>query len=430
MNSFGFGRYARSGGAAVALLAGCGGSQPPVGVPGAMPQNPAVAPNSTMAHHSGANTSSYQVVYRFAGGTDGQNPQASLIDVNGILYGTTTFGGAYCENTISNDHGCGTVFSVTTSGTENVLHSFGNGVDGVAPTASLIEVNGTLYGTTVFGGGSCEANGSLGCGTVFSITTTGTEEVLHSFGSSLDGVQPYAALIDVSGALYGTTAYGGDVTSRTGLGTVFKISANGKEQVLHNFGISDGWHPDGALTDVNRVLYGTTDQGGTNDAGTAFNISAKGAEQVLHSFRGRGPHGARGPLAALVNVAGELYGTTEFGGTFNDGVVFKIGTDGKTTRLHSFGGSSDGENPTAGLIDVNGTLYGTTYLGGAHGYGTVFRITREGIEHVLYNFAGYPDGKYPWGALINVNGTLYGTTSSGGTFSTYDSYGTIFALTP
>ena len=78
----------------------------------------------------------------------------------------------------------------------------------------------------------------------------------------------------------------------------------------------------------------------------------------------------------------------------------------------------------------NGTLYGTTYLGGAHGYGTVFRITREGIEHVLYNFAGYPDGKYPWGALINVNGTLYGTTSSGGTFSTYDSYGTIFALTP
>jgi uncharacterized repeat protein (TIGR03803 family) len=133
----------------------------------------------------------------------------------------------------------------------------------------------------------------------------------------------------------------------------------------------------------------------------------------------------------LIDVAGELYGTTEFGGTFNDGVVFKIRADGKTKRLHSFGGGSDGVNPTAGLIDVNGTLYGTTYLGGAHGDGTVFSITPEGTEQVLYSFAGYPsDGEYPWGGLVNVSGTLYGTTSSGGTFSTYDSYGTVFALKP
>jgi uncharacterized repeat protein (TIGR03803 family) len=421
------GRYAVSISVAVALLAGCGGSQPPVGVPGAMPQPPAVAPNSTMAHHSGATSSSYQIVYRFAGGADGQNPQASLIDVNGTLYGTTTAGGAYCEE--SDGTGCGTVFSVATTGTENVLHSFGNGTDGIAPTSSLIDVNGTLYGTTAFGGGYCAADGATGCGTVFSITPTGTEQVLHRFGSGSDGAVPYAGLIDVNGTLYGATAYGGDVTSRIGLGTVFKTSTNGKEQVLHNFGISDGWHPEAALIDVNRVLYGTTNQGGTYGVGTVFNISAKGAEQVLHSFRGRSPHGAR-PSGALVDVAGELYGTTEFGGTFNDGVVFKIGTDGKTKRLHSFGGGSDGVNPTAGLIDVNGTLYGTTVLGGEHGDGTVFGITPEGTEQVLYSFAGYPsDGENPWGGLVEVNGTLYGTTRSGGTFSTYDSYGTVFALT-
>ena len=81
---------------AAALLAGCGGSQSPTGTPGAMPQLPAVSPNSIMAH-SGATSSSYQIVYRFAGGTDGQKPQASLIDVNGTLYGTTTTGGAYCQ---------------------------------------------------------------------------------------------------------------------------------------------------------------------------------------------------------------------------------------------------------------------------------------------------------------------------------------------
>ncbi|MGC9993602.1 MAG: choice-of-anchor tandem repeat GloVer-containing protein [Candidatus Cybelea sp.] len=415
--------------AVAAFLAGCGGSQVPIGTPGAMPQAPGVARHSAIAHHKGTTSPSYQIVYRFAGGADGQNPQASLIDVNGTLYGTTAAGGAYCENTDSNGHGCGTVFSVTTTGIEDVLHSFGNGSDGIAPTSSLIDVKGTLFATTAFGGGDCAANGATGCGTVFSITTTGTEQVLHRFAGS-DGAVPYASLIDVNGALYGTTAYGGDVTYRSGLGTVFRISTTGKEQVIHNFGISDGWHPEASLIDENRMLYGTTNQGGTYGVGTVFNVSAKGVEQVLHSFRRRSPHGGR-PLTALVDVAGELYGTTEFGGTFDDGVVFKIGTDGKTTRLHSFGGGSDGVNPTAGLIDVNGTLYGTTYLGGAHGDGTVFSITSEGTEQVLYSFAGYPsDGEYPWGGLVNVSGTLYGTTSSGGTFSTYDSYGTVFALKP
>jgi len=108
-----------------------------------------------------------------------------------------------------------------------VLHSFGNGTDGIAPTSSLIDVNGTLFGTTAFGGGDCAANGATGCGTVFSMTPTGTEQVLHRFSGS-DGAVPYAGLIDAHGILYGTTAYGGDVTYRIGLGTVFRISTTGK----------------------------------------------------------------------------------------------------------------------------------------------------------------------------------------------------------
>jgi uncharacterized repeat protein (TIGR03803 family) len=426
MKSLGFGGYVFGGFAGAAMLAGCGGSQPPIGAPGAMLQPPVTAPHSAMKYHSRATSSSYQVVYRFAGGADGRRPQASLITVNGTLYGTTVEGGAYCEE--SNGDGCGTVFSVTTAGTEKVLHSFGNGTDGIAPTSSLIDVNGTLYGTTAFGGGYCVADGATGCGTVFSMAPIDTEQVLHRFGSGSDGAQPYAGLIDVKGTLYGTTAYGGDVTSRTGLGTVFKISTNGEEQVLHNFGFSDGWHPEAPLIDVNRVLYGTTNEGGKRDGdGTVFSISAKGVEQVLHSFRRR----AGRPLAALVDVAGKLYGTTEFGGKFDDGVVFEIGKDGKLKPLHTFGGGSDGVNPTAGLIGMNGTLYGTTVSGGAYGYGTVFSITPEGTEQVLYSFAGYPsDGEEPWGGLVDVNGTLYGTTSFGGTFAAYDSYGTVFAFKP
>ena len=153
-----------------------------------------------------------------------------------------------------------------------------------------------------------------GCGTVFKCTpTTGTEEVLHSFGSSLDGVQPYAALIDVSGALYGTTAYGGDVTSRTGLGTVFKISANGKEQVLHNYGISDGWHPDGALTDVNRVLYGTHagSRAGRMMPELPLTSVRKGRSRCCTVFAAAARMERRGRWQRWSMGLGELYGTTK-----------------------------------------------------------------------------------------------------------------------
>ncbi len=145
-----------------------------------------------------------------------------------------------------------TAFSVTTTGAEKVLHGFGGGSDGAHPVAGLINVNGTLYGTTSDGGsGGCDG----GCGTVFSVTTTGTEKVLYNFGGGSDGTYPLASLINVKGTLFSTTYYGGANDD----GTVFSVATTGAEKVLYNFGgDSDGAYPHANLIDVKGLLYGTT----------------------------------------------------------------------------------------------------------------------------------------------------------------------------
>lgn len=199
-------------------------------------------------------------VYAFTGGTGGEFPSAPLVDVNGVLYGTTFFGGT---------HNHGTVFSVTPSGKERVVYSFAGSPDGADPSAGLIDVDGTLYGTTSFGGAG-------GDGTIYSITPAGRESVLHSFAGAPDGSLPYAGLVAVHDTLYGTTTQGGTGSTFVGLGTVFSININGKnERVLHSFaGTPDGEEPYGSLIDVNGTLYGTTYAGGNsacgNGCGTVF----------------------------------------------------------------------------------------------------------------------------------------------------------------
>jgi uncharacterized repeat protein (TIGR03803 family) len=301
------------------------------------------------------------------GSEDGKNPRAGLIDVSGALYGTTLHGGrASCY--------CGTVFKVMLSGTETVLHSFAGGSgDGKGPDAGLLNVNGTLYGTTYNGG-------TDGDGTVFAITTSGTETVLHNFEGKPDGEHPYAGLINVNGTLYGTTVHGGT----DGNGTVFTITTSGAERVLYSFkgGSGDGEHPtEAVLLDVNGTLYGTTTRGGTNSRGTLFSITPSGKETVLHSFGGS-MDGAL-PYGGLLDVNGTLFGTTSNGGSgsclrygnvHGCGTVFETTTSGKETVLHSFGRPQDGQFPYAGLTDVNGTLYGTTTYGGAHNAGIVFSL--------------------------------------------------------
>lgn len=376
-----------------------------------------------------ASTSHYLVLYSFgAFYGDGSAPLAGLIDVQDKLYGTTWQGGRYSGGTYS--HG-GTVFSVTTGGVENVLHNFKGGYqkhpDGSQPDAPLIDVNDTLYGTTSHGGKYLGYGRYFG-GIVFSITMSGTEKTLHSFGNDADGAIPSAGLIDARGTLYGTTYIGGAY----GLGTVFSITTDGAEKVLYSFkGGADGQNPLAPLIDVNGTLYGTTVEGGAYGYGTVFSLTISGTEQVLHSF-GRGSDGAY-PLGGLLRVGGTLYGTTGGGGATGGGTVFSITTGGTEKVLHSFGTGSDGAVPLAGLVSVKGMLYGTTEHGGVypkHSYGTIFRITTDGTEQVVYNFgSGCRCGDYgfnPAAPLINVRGTLYGTSHFGGV----PDGGVVFAFTP
>jgi uncharacterized repeat protein (TIGR03803 family) len=363
-------------------------------------------------HSPGADASTEQVLYTFGNGSDGSNPSAGLIDVGGSLgtvYGTTAGGGIYHD---------GTLFSLNlATDAETILHSFSGRADGDQPYASVIKVNGKLFGTS--GGGA-----HSGEGTLFSFNLkSGLRRVLHTF-DGMDGKGP-RYLINVNGTLYGTTVWGGT----SGNGTVFSFNLNtGAATVLYSFGSgTDGTNPYGALIDVNGMLYGTTFAGGTWGDGTAFSFNPQtDAETVLWAF-GNGTDGQT-PYAGLINVKGTLYGTTYYGGTHGDGTVYSFNPETDTEAvLWSFGNGTDGQNPFAGLTKVNGTLFGTTYGGGAYGTGTVFSLAPQtDAEAVLWSFGNGTDGQNPSSSLSDVNGVLYGTTTAGGLYRG----GTVFEFTP
>ena len=332
----------------------------------------------------------------------------------------------------------GVLATSTVQWQEKVLHNFGSGTDGVYPQAGLIfDVSGNLYGTS-------SAGGTYGSGTVFELSPIQAggwaETVLYSFRYGTDGAYPQAGLIlDTSGNLYGTTPYGGT----SNCGTVFELSPMGggawTETVLHNFNCTDGYFPTaGLIFDAAGNLYGTTLAGGTYfcpggdgyGCGTAFELTrmADGSwtEIVLHDF-GNGSDGAYPGGGLALDAAGNLYGTTTYGGT-NDcpvaqfqgcGTVFELtptGGGGWTEMvLHNFGSGTDGEIPLFGVIfDVAGNLYGTTIEGGAYHYwGNLFELSPTGggnwTETVLYNFtSGY---EAPYAPLtFDAAGNLYSTT--------------------
>ena len=358
-----------------------------------------------------------KVLYSFANSPDGANPRyvTPVLDTNGNLYGTTNYGGAY---------GFGTAFKLTPSGTQTILHSFDvNGTDGAYPVASLVMYKGNLYGTTVEGG-TYNIDG-----TVFELrhTTLGWREtILHSFGASGDGSQPYCTLtLDTTGNLYGTTYYGGAHS----YGTVFELTPSGTEKILWSFrNGTDGANPIAGVVMYNGNLYGTTENGGAYGYGTVFKLTPSGTEKILWSFR-NGTDGAY-PVAGLVVYKGNLYGTTANGGAYGDGTVFKVTLSGAEAILHSFDNNDiDGINPYAGLVVYNGNLYGTTANGGGTGSaaGIVFEMSPSGTEKILHTFGGSPDGSFPWGGVVfDTSGNLYGTTFSGGA----NGVGAVFKMTP
>jgi uncharacterized repeat protein (TIGR03803 family) len=364
----------------------------------------------------------FTVLYTFSSAAEGQQPDASLIlDSADNLYGTTQYGGT--------GGGFGTVFKLDAAGKETVLLSLAGTPDAEDPYAGLSRDNaGNLYGTTLYGG----TQG--GFGTVFKLTPGGKEIILHSFAGTPDGEDPRSVLMrDAAGNLYGTTQYGG---TQGGFGTVFKLDAKGKLTLLHSFaGTPDGEDPySGLLRDNSGSLYGTTQYGGKGGGfGTVFRLDVKGKLTLLHSFTGT-PDGVN-PLAGLLrDAAGNLYGTTQYGGTRGGyGTIFKLNAKGKLTLLHSFGAMPDGQNPYSRLIrDSAGNLYGTTFYGGTSGYGTVFKLVPGGQLIILHSFNYSPDGAHPIaGLILDKVGNLYGTTSSGGDLSCgFSGCGTVFRLTP
>lgn len=328
----------------------------------------------------------HQVVVPFSG-SNGANPVAGLIaDASGNFYGTTDTGGKY---------GYGTVYELSPNGsggwTETVLHSFqNNNVDGIHPFSTLtFDSSGNLYGTTYQGG-------AHNYGTVFELSPNGgnwTESILHSFqivSNVGDGAFPQAGIVfDPQGDIIGTTYAGGSL----GYGMVYELTPNGNgtwsKTHIHYFGQgTDGKNPNSnLLADAQGNLYGTTNAGGTGGVGTVYELAPNGSggytETVLHSFV-TGIDGTYPEQAALViDSNGVLYGTCSQGGGSNLGTAYKLTPNGHggwaKAIIHNFGAGTDGQNPYSGLtMDSHGNLYGTTYNGGSLGFGTVFELSPNG----------------------------------------------------
>jgi uncharacterized repeat protein (TIGR03803 family) len=341
-------------------------------------------------------TPSEVVLYAFKGGpAQGSGPFAGVVrDGAGNLYGTTESGGPARA---------GVVFRVDPTGHETVLYSFYGGADGAAPQAGVIgDSAGNLYGTTASGGGILVPGcAPFGCGVVFKLDTAGRETVLYSFSGGADGAGPSSGVIrDSAGNLYGTTQQGGITAAacflEAGCGVVYKIDPTGHETVLYSFtGGPDGGNPSGSLIrDSAGNLYGTTQAGGSTAAGC----------------------GARSLQVGC-------------------GVVYKLDATGHYTVLYTFTGGADGGNPYAGVIgDGAGNLYGTTASGGITancpylGCGVVFKLDAAGHETVLHSFMRGGDGESPQTGVVRDRfGNLYGTTYGGGITGIW---GTVFKVDP
>ena len=276
-----------------------------------------------------------------------------------------------------------------------VLHTFhGAPKDGAFPWTQLTrDAEGNLYGTTEEGGdgkGVCSSY-FYGCGTVFKLDKTGKLLWLHSFNSK-NGVDPIAGVVrDPAGNLYGTAYLGGDTNCyEYGCGTVFKLDGTGKETLLYKFkGSPDGWFPNALLVeDKAGNLYGTTQNGGTGkDEGTIFKVDREGHETVLYSFcTEAGCPDGLDPFSLILGVAGNMYGVAAAGGVYDAGVVYELDTTtGTETVLYNFSGGSDGGGPSSVLTaDAAGNLYGTAHGGGnfngdcaASGCGVVFKLSPQ-----------------------------------------------------
>jgi uncharacterized repeat protein (TIGR03803 family) len=377
---------------------------------------------------------------------DGFWPSSPLIfDASGNIYGTTGEGGAFADP-------YGTVFQMKPAGggswDEVVLHSFNNdGIDGWgAYSGAAFDASGNIFGATGYGG-AYGVPGGIG-GTVYELVRGPggfTEKVIHSFGNGTDGNRPESKpVFDSAGNIYGTTLYGGTY----GLGTVFELkptpSGVWNEKILLNFNGTNGSTPSVLMFDGTGNLYGTAG-GGAFGGGVTYELMPRSGgvwiQKILHNFRSDGTDGmSPGPL--VFDTAGNLYGTTFYGGSLNEGTVYKLTPSGGSwpeSILHVFtDGSGDCYWPDGDLlINASGSLYATCAYGGNYGYGTVFKFSPgpggHWTEMLLHNFGSGTDGQIPTGGLtFDAAENIYGTTYSSSPYTCEGilGCGTVFEITP
>jgi len=410
----------------------------------------------------------YSVLHEFDGGAGGKSPVGRLLLASdGNLYGTTTEGGT----------GGGTVFKLSLSGTFSVLYTFnsdsGSGYT-YTPSGSLIQgLDGSLYGAA--GGGSS-------FGVVYKIDLSGNLTILHDFNSD-DGIGPRGEVVQGSdGSLYGTTAGFQYDSQNLGFRTLFKIDPSGNFSVLHHFPelyVGQGSNPyemevvtyptsmfqgvDGSVYGYggNRVFriepsgsasilyesdsptspnitlliqgsdgnfYGKARSSVSLDNQIVFKLDSSWNYSVLYEIDDSNDS-AKSIVGLIQGVDGNLYATTEAGGSGNAGTVSKLDSLGNYSVLHEFEGS-EGRYPQAGLIQgSDGSFYGTTFQGGGYGLGSVFKLDSSGTVSLVHSFGSSSEsGVYPGYELIQGgDGSLYGTTGNGGTAG---GAGTVFKLDP
>ncbi|HTS07739.1 MAG TPA: choice-of-anchor tandem repeat GloVer-containing protein [Candidatus Eisenbacteria bacterium] len=375
--------------------------------------------------------------------TDGTNPHGAVfIYPAGYFLGTTSQDGPT---------GAGTVYQLSPNGIGGwgyeVAYNFCSVPgcsDGISPQSGLIiDSAGNLYGTTSMGGDSSNLNCGHGCGVVYELTTNGgvwTETVLYAFSGGSDGATPISSLaMDSAGNIYGTTSAGGvsSIYCAQGCGVLFTLRRGSDgtwtQKVLHAFcsvsGCIDGAIPNGVAVDAAGNLYCTTAEAGRYGGGTLLQVTARAkggwTGKLLHSF-GKGSDGVSPNPGLAFDALGDVYGTTNRGGSQNSGIAFEMTLDSNhqwiEKNLHTFCSAlncTEGGVPLAGLtIDSRGRLFGSTSIGGTGQLGTLYMLEQYARDHwndsPIYSSVS---GNFDNPVTLDASGNLFTTTTIGGTFN-------------
>ncbi|HEX4159393.1 MAG TPA: choice-of-anchor tandem repeat GloVer-containing protein [Rhizomicrobium sp.] len=350
------------------------------------------------------------LLYSFGPPPDGALASGVIRGSDGTLYGTTSWGGQYGCNEEGN---CvGTVYKITPHKKEVILHRFGD-TGGYYPCCEpAMDSSGNLYGTTSSGAGADYY------GVVFKLTPAGIYTELHSFTDGPDGGQPSGTVVDAKGNIFGVAETGGANND----GVLYEITSQGSFEVLHSFAGTDGSYPVGTpMVDDKGNVYGTTLTGGANNVGVVYEVTPKGEEKVLHSFAYQ-TDGSE-PLAGVVQDGdGNLYGTTQGSGPNGGGTLYELAPSGDFIVLHAFSQTGgDGwavDSPPTLVRNGKGKieLYGITSFGGTYNAGTAYKYWGMGHYKIIHSFAGGSSDAYlPQGSLAaGPGGRFYGASNQGG----------------